>query len=292
MILKTITTACLMDKLAQFMSSSPAEKVAYARARVLMLRGSDLTEVADEVVLGYLVNNELQMGQLVEHYQTTKHLITPGLSLNKELLAMTNEFVNVAVMEGIDSILRVLELPAQASSGADQEVVAAIDALFVDRDHLTEKLTLLRSLIESPVLQSEMVYTDVNTYSHVYHSLDPDSSFDELYGRAFLSFMGVELCMLIHERCLEVNTIYTPKVAGFMHEFYLFIVLHELSHLLLSSDDNAYSYAAEDQVKDYNVYSLANLGQNHVNNADNYCTLIFIALACLHREGRIDLTRF
>ncbi|VVP92584.1 hypothetical protein PS914_03274 [Pseudomonas fluorescens] len=298
MKLKAITTACAMRKLARFISSKPAKKVAYVRKRSVMLGAPDLSELSDEVLLGYLEANESLMGRFVEQYETKKHTITPRLVLNKKLLALTNEFVNVAVMAGVESILLALESRDNVRPAHSQAIITAMDSLFDDRDHLQEKLQSLSSLIKNPELVSEIIYTDVNTYNNVYHPVTgSDSQVDSLeleglYGTAFLEFMGVDLCMLIHERCLEANKVYIPKVSGFNYEFYLYVVLHELVHLLLDADDNSYVYSDKDKVQDYNVYSVANLKAHEINNADNYVTLIFVALAELHKEGRMDLCRF
>lgn len=295
MKLKTITTAHAMRKLKRFMYATPARKVDYVRKRSLILGGYDLSEITDDVLLGHLEANEILMRRFVEQYETKKYAITPKLVLNKKLLALTNDFINIAVIAGIESILLALESSDEAMPAHGlQGMVTAMDSLFIDRDHLQEKLQSLLSLIKNPKLVSEIVYTDDNTYSNVYRPIASSVSApsEEIYGLAFLSFMGVDLCMLIHERCLEVNKVYTPRVSGFSHEFYLYVVLHELTHLLLESDDNSYSYSIGDEVKDYNVYSVANLKAHELNNADNYTTLIFIALALMHKEGRIDLCQF
>lgn len=298
MKLKAITTACAMRKLARFISSKPAKKVAYVRKRYVMLGGPDLSGLTDEELLGHLKVNESRMQRYVEQYETKKHTITPRLVLNKKLLALTNEFVNVAVIAGIESILLALEPRDNVRPAHSKAIIAAMDSLFDDRDHLQEKLQSLFSLIKNPELVSEIIYTDVNTYNNVYRPIaGSDSRVDsqeseELYGSAFLEFMGVDLCMLIHERCLEANKVYMPKVFSFTYEFYLYVVLHELMHLLLGADDDSYIYSDMDKVQDYNVYSVANLKAHEINNADNYATLIFVALAELHKEGRIDLCRF
>jgi len=291
---EAITTEALMRKLALFIARAPAEKADYARARSALLNGPDLSELSDEVILGHLLNNESQMQQFVDQYEKEKAAITPGLALDSALLAMTNEFVNVAVTAAIESVLQTLEPQSAAAPARNSELVTAIDTLFSDKDHLREKLQLIQALIKKPALISNVVYTNTQNYNKIYFPVTGDSigSPDELYGVAFLSFMGVELCMLIHQPCLDTNTLHTPKVAGFSHEFFLYVVLHELTHLLLDSDDKAYVFKAEEKVEDFNLYSMANLNARDITNADNYTTLIFIALAILHKEGRLDLRQF
>lgn len=290
---KAITTANAMRKLARFISSKPERKVAYVRKRYVLLGGPELG-FTDTELLEHLKANEYVMQRYVEQYEAKKHAITPGLVLNKKLLALTNEFVNVAVLAGVEAILLALASRDDVMPVHSQEIMIAVDSLYTDRGHLQENLQLLCSLIKNRELTSEVVYTDVNTYRHVYEPIAgrDTQTLEGLYGLAFLEFMGVDLFMLIHERCLEANKIYKPRVSGFYHEFYMYIVLHELVHLLLGADDNSYSYSREDKVQDYNVYSVANLKAHEINNADNYATLIFIAMAVLHKEGRLDLCRF
>lgn len=291
MKLQAMTTEDAMRKLAQFIDSTPANKVAYARRRVSLINGPDMSAFPDETILGLLQENESLMGRFVQQFEAKKSSVTTGLVLDEKLLDLSNEFVNVAVVAGIDSLLKALQ---PGNNEVPHALVSAIDKLFVDRDYLRNKLEHFRTLIGKRELVSEVIYTDARTYNNIFLPItDPGpSEAKEAYGLAFASFMGVDLCMLINARCLEVNEIYTPKVMGFAHEFYLYTLLHELTHLLLDSDDLAYGYAQDDEVEDYDVYSMRNLKATDISNADNYCTLIFIALAQLHKERRIDLSRY
>jgi hypothetical protein len=291
----TITTAQAMQRMANFIQAIPAEKVAYVRKRSELLGQDILSGLTDNELLNHLKNIENLMQRFIDQYEKQKDSITHDLLLNTKLLALANDFINTAVTAGIERILCVLDrqnktMPPQI----DQDINAAIDSLFTDRNHLQNKLQYMLSLIKKPEIISEIIYTDLVTFNNVYQPItSPGKSLGAVnYGLAFLSFMGIDLCMLINHRCIEANKIYTPKVSGFSHEFYLYILLHELTHLLLESDDNSYSYSAEDEVKDFNVYSTANLKADEINNADNYSTLIFITLALLHKEGCIDLRRF
>ncbi len=294
MRLETVTTECAMYKLARFLGSSPAEKVAYVRRRSKLLDGTNPSLIADETILDNLVVVEDRMRQFVQHFEQVQSAITPGLVLEDYVVSMINEFVNVAVVAGIESILQALEPVDTVSPLPDSELITAIDTLFESRDYLRERLELMYSLIKNPELVSEVIYTDFNTCNRVFVPLTDGEgkNSDDLYGLAFLWFMGVDLCMLINEACMIANSAYTPKVSGFSHEFYLYIVLHELSHLWVEADDLAYHFTADQEAKDFDVYSMANLKASDMNNADNYCTLIFIALAKLHKQGFIDLRRY
>jgi hypothetical protein len=253
---------------------------------------NDLGDMTDELLLSHLMLNESRMQAFVDQYEEKKHVVTSGLVLNRRLMSLTRNFVNCALPRAITHILSVLQKGARKSF--DPEVDQALDTLFDDREHLYAKLRFMLAMIKSPALLSEVVYTDRITFENVYDPVTSslESGSGQLHGLAFSEFMGVELCMLINHRCVEVNEIYVPKVRGFSHEFYLYVVFHELSHLLVGSDDDSYSYRSDDAVEDFNVYSTLNLKSNEKNNADNYGTLIFIVLALMHKRGQINLKRF
>ncbi|CAI8786998.1 DUF1738 domain-containing protein [Pseudomonas sp. IT-P12] len=291
---KTITTESAMSKLATFMAYAPAEKLAYIRKRSLVVRGEDLSGFSDHVLLDSLKSVERRMQQYIDQFEQVKCAVTPGLILDRDLVAKTNEFFNVAVPTGIESILRALQPGADLTSLYDQALNKAIDALFTDRVYLREQLELICAAIRNPALVCEVIRTDAKTYKQLYFPvLDPFvKGLEAPFALAFPMFMGVESCLLIHSAGLRVNETYTPRVKGFTHEFFMYLVLHELTHLLRYTNDTAYVFAGMKGVSEFDVYSMASLSANDTHNADNYTVLILNALSLLHTQGRLDLRQF
>ena len=294
MKLETITTESAMNKLAAFMAYSPAKKVAYIKNRSLIVRGENLDEFSDDAILDSFAPSESRMRLYVERFQKVKCDVTPELTLDSALLAKTNEFINVAVPAGVDFILRALQ-PGDAAVTPDGDALnKVIDALFTDRQYLREQLELLRSAIQKPELVCEIIRTDAKTYNALYFPVIDQfvNGFEAPFALAFPMFMGVESCLLIHSAGLRVNQIYTPRVTGFTNEFFMYLVLHELTHLLRHTTDSAYVFAGTKGVSEFNVYSTASLSSSDSHNADDYTVLILNALLLLHTEGRLDLRQF
>jgi hypothetical protein len=291
---KTITTESAMSKLAAFMAYAPAEKVAYIRNRSLVVRGEDLSELSDDVILDSLAPLESRMQLYVERFEKVKCAITPGLTLDSALLAKTSEFINVAVPAGIDSVLRSLQPDEPVAAAENQALNKVIDALFTDRQYLREQLELVRSAIQKPELVCEVIRTDAKTYNKLYFPVIDQfvKGLEVPFALTFPAFMGIESCLLVHSPALRINETYTPKVAGFANEFFMYIVLHELMHLLRNATDTAYALAGKGEVSEFDVYSMANLPVGIPHNADHYTVLILNALSLLHKEGRIDLRQY
>lgn len=287
MIFRTITTSQLVSRMRGFIQWRPEAKVSYSR-----LRAEDIGGLTDAQLLEHLGNNENIMQAFIDQYDEAAHLITTkGLVLDRKLLTVTRNFIHCALPRALNLILLALDRPF--SKAGAPEIQVAIDSLFNDKSHLRTQLLKLLKNIKNPRLVSEVVYTDKNTFEQVFAPVisPPVIGEQELYGAAFSEFMGVESCLLVNYRCLEVNNLYKPKVAGFKNEFFLHVIIHELAHLLLGANDNSYS-SADGVEEDYNVFSVVNLKSHELDNADNYAALIFIVLAYMHKTGRINLTRY
>lgn len=289
----TITTAAAMQKMKNFIIACPTEKLTYAKKRFQQLGYHSALEMSDEDILSALKFNESNMQAFIQQYEAVKDTPLIDLPLDTRLLSLSNSFINTAVPPAIELILATLDDKTPSPACISQHISTHIGELFNDREHLREKLRLILSLIQQPMLQSEIIYTDLNTFRHVYQPItSPDATeSEETYGLAFLDLMGVELCILINQPCFELNARYAPKIAGFQNEFYLYTLLHELTHLLIGSNDDSYNTPTE-ETEDINLYSTANLKPHEIDNADNYCTLIFITLALMHKQGCLDLTQF
>ncbi|MFM9380344.1 hypothetical protein [Pseudomonas sp. UV AK001] len=291
MIFRTITTPQLMSRMRGFIHWKPESKVSYARNRS-RVKGEDVSGLADDQILEHLSNNENIMQDFINQYDDAAHLITAkGLVLDRKFLTVTRNFIHCALPRALHLILVALDKPSSKAAGP--EIQVAIDSLFNDRLYLRKQLLKLLRDISNPRLVSEIVYTDRNTFDRVFAPIvsPPVIGEQELYGAAFSEFMGVESCLLVNYRCLEVNELYKAKVKGFDNEFFLHVMTHELAHLLLGANDNSYS-SADGVIENYNVYSAVNLKAHELDNADNYVALIFIALAHMHKKGRINLARY
>jgi len=291
---EAITNEMAMSKLSAFIACTPAEKVAYVRSRSEVVRHEDLSDLSDQHILDSLVSLESRMQSYIDRFNKVKCAITPGLILDSDLIAKTNEFFNVAVPAGIESILQALEPGDGVTPAGNEELTRAIDTLFSDRQHMREQLELIYTSIKKPELVCEVIRTDARTYKKLYYPVLNRiiKGLEVPFALAFPAFLGIESCLLLHSAGLRVNQTYTPKVSGFSNEFLMYLMLHEVTHLLRYTSDTAYVFEGTTQVSDFDVYSMTSLPAENNHNADNYTVLILNALALMHKEGRIDLRNY
>lgn len=287
---QTITIDTAMSKMSEFIAQTSEHKIAYCRKRSLVILGEDLSDYSDESMLESLVSIESRMQLYIDQYRKVQGKIPAGTLLNKDLVAKTDEFFNVAVPAGIASLIQALK----SDEADNEELNKVINLLFKDRKYLCEQLEHMYSVVKNPEPVCDMIFLDHSTYNEVFHPVMSQlgTAPDVPFALALQSFLGMDAGMLLHETGLGVNERFTPKVPGFTNEFYMYLVLHELSHLLIYSDDTASALAGKLSASEFDVYSTATLTGENPHNADSYSVLILNALALLHRDGRIDLRNY
>lgn len=290
----TLTTEDAMSKMAAFIAYAPAQKLTYFRNRSLFVLGEDLSDTPDETLLKELEPLELRMQLYIDQFEKVKGTLTPGLTLDSDLVEKTNAFINVAALAGIEFVLRVLQAGGKTLNCTEKKMNTVIDTLFGDRHYLQEQLEHIRSSIKKPDLVCEVIRTDLSTYDEVYFPVIDQfvKGLDLPFALAFPSLMGIESCMLIHPFGMRVHEGYEPRVSGFSNEFFMYLILHELAHLLCYAKDTASVLSGKLSVGEFDVYSLDSLSGPNTHNADSYAVLILNAVALLHKEGCVDLRNY
>lgn len=156
----TITTAAAMQKMNNFIIACPSEKLTYAKKRFQQLGYHSALEMADEDILSALKFNENNMQAFIQQYEAVKDTPLIDLPLDTRLLNLSNSFINTAVPPAIKLILATLDENTPSPACISQHISTHIDDLFNDREHLRE-----------PMLQSEIIHTDLNTFRHVYQPI-------------------------------------------------------------------------------------------------------------------------
>lgn len=287
---ETITLDTAMNNMTAFIADTPERKLAYSRNRSLVILGEDLSGYPDQEILDSLVQIEGRMQLYIDQYQQVKSAITPGRVIASDLVAKTDDFFNTAVPLGLATIVQALK----SEDAGNEELNKVIDALFSDRQYLCEQIEHMYSVIKNPEARCELVRMDYPAYDEVFYPVISQfgPAVDTPFALAMQGFLGVESGVLLHEVALVLDENFTPKVPGFTHEFFMYLVAHELAHLICYADDTASAFAGKMSASDFDVYSTESLTGDNPHNADSYAVLILNAVALLHRNGQIDLTRY
>lgn len=278
MKLVTLTIKDLAPTYREFLSLSKKQQIIHYR-KILEKLKYDIP-VSDETIYEDVIKPDaLLVTKALNFYNDNYEELDKDAPLKLELFEQAQKYIFHFFVLAIEYIERSLENNPSLPEEPTAKIKKIIDLLFDDRAFLKDKITLLRKLIQGDTLTVNILQLNEKVKQISY----PDADFTGVVElSSYLQLISIT------ERLHEINSQYSKKI--FNNEFFIYVILHELLHVLIFAGDDTYLYDENsDDIPAYNIYSPDRLKPEEIENADNYASLIFNVLKILHEEKIIEL---